>query len=157
MTKKEVISYILIILIIILIRSFVVTPIRVNGESMDDTLKNKDIMILKKYDKSIDRFDIVVVDIGTEKVIKRVIGMPKEDIEYKNNKLYINGKKQDDKYGKGKTSDFVDYCQEGYYFVMGDNREVSLDSRSFSCVSKDQILGTTNFTIFPFSRIGTKK
>ena len=157
MTKREVISYILIILVIILIRTFIVTPVRVNGESMDDTLKSKDVMILKKYDKSINRFDIVVVDIGKEKVIKRVIGMPGEDIEYKNNKLYIDGKKLDNKYGKGQTNDFVDYCQKGYYFVMGDNREVSLDSRSFSCVSKKQILGTTNFTIFPFSRIGTKK
>ena len=157
MTKKEAISYILIILVIILIRTFVVTPIRVKGESMNDTLNNKDVMILKKYDKSIERFDIVVVDIGTEKVIKRVIGLPKEDIEYKNNELYINGKKLNSKYGKGKTNDFVDYCQEDYYFVMGDNRENSLDSRSFSCVNKKDILGTTNFVLFPFNRIGTKK
>ena len=157
MTKREVISYLVIILVIVLIRSFVVTPVRVKGDSMFDTLHSKDVMILKKYDKSINRFDIVVVDIGSEKVIKRVIGMPGEDIEYKNNKLYINGKVLKDKYGQGKTNDFVDYCQKGYYFVMGDNREVSLDSRSFSCVKKKQILGTTNLTLFPFKRIGIKK
>ena len=62
---------------------------------MDDTLKDKDIMILDKtkyrYSK-IKRFDIVVVDIGTEKIIKRVIGLPVESIEYEHNILYVNGK-----------------------------------------------------------------
>ena len=81
--SKEILPYILIIIFVLLLKSFIITPIRVNGASMDDTLKDKDIMILDKtkyrYSK-IKRFDIVVVDIGTEKIIKRVIGLPGESI-----------------------------------------------------------------------------
>ena len=154
MSKKEAIIYIGILVLIIVLRSFVITPIKVNGESMDDTLKNGEIMVLKKYDKSIERFDIVVVDIGYEKVIKRVIALPKEEFEFKNKELYVNGKKIDKKFGKGNTVDFKDYCGADEYFVMGDNRENSLDSRSFGCIKKKQILGTTNLVLFPFKKAG---
>lgn len=152
---KEYGIYVLIILVVILIRSFIATPIRVNGSSMYPTLENGNYMILKKYEKSsIDRFDIVVVKRGKERLIKRVIGLPKEDIAYKDNALYIEDEKIDDGYGDGYTSDFVDYCTSDEYFVMGDNREDSLDSRVFGCVNKKDILGTTNFVLFPFNKWG---
>ena len=155
MNKKEVIGYIILLILVILLRTYVFSLIRVNGTSMYDTLKNNDIMVLNKLGKNdINRFDIVVVDIGTEKVIKRVIGLPDEDIEYKENVLYINGKEIKNNYGNGNTKDFVDYCPSGSYFVMGDNRENSLDSRVFSCVTKKQILGKTHIILFPFNRIG---
>ena len=155
MNKKEVIGYITLLILVILLRTYVFSLIRVNGTSMYDTLKNNDIMVLNKLGKNdINRFDIVVVDIGTEKVIKRVIGLPDEDIEYKENVLYINGKEIKNNYGNGNTKDFVDYCPSGSYFVMGDNRENSLDSRVFSCVTKKQILGKTHIILFPFNRIG---
>ena len=158
MKYKEIIGYVLIILIVILVRSFIVTPIRVNGNSMNDTLKNGNLMILKKYEKNkIDRSDIVVVKARDEKIIKRVIGLPKEDIEYKADTLYINGKEVEENFGKGVTSDFKDYCAEDEYFVMGDNRNNSVDSRMIGCVNKDQIMGTTNFVFFPFSKFGSVK
>lgn len=155
---KEAMPYIIIIVVILLARTFIITPIKVNGPSMNDTLKNGDVMILMKYNKNnIKRFNIVVLNHDGEKLIKRVVGMPGEDIEYKNNKLYINGKLLKNNYGKGKTDDFKDYCPKGYYFVMGDNRENSLDSRYFSCVDKKDILGTTSLVLFPFNRFGVKK
>ena len=158
MKYKEIIGYVLIILIVILVRTFIVTTIRVNGNSMNDTLKNGNLMILKKYEKNkIDRFDIVVVKARDEKIIKRVIGLPKEDIEYKADTLYINGKEVEENFGKGVTSDFKDYCAEDEYFVMGDNRNNSVDSRMIGCVNKDQIMGTTNFVFFPFSKFGSVK
>lgn len=158
MKYKEIIGYVLIILVVILVRTFIVTPIRVNGNSMNDTLKNGNLMILKKYEKNkIDRFDIVVVKARDEKIIKRVIGLPKEDIEYKADTLYINGKEVEENFGKGVTSDFKDYCAEDEYFVMGDNRNNSVDSRMIGCVNKDQIMGTTNFVFFPFSKFGSVK
>lgn len=158
MKYKEIIGYVMIILIVILIRTFVVTPIRVNGDSMNDTLENGNLMILKKYKKNdIHRFDIVVVKAEDEKIIKRVIGLPKEDVEYKDDTLYINGKVIKDNYGKESTENFKDYCSEDEYFVMGDNRNNSLDSRRIGCVNKKQIMGTTNFVFFPFSKIGKVK
>ena len=155
---KELSVYIIIILIVILVRTFLVTPIRVNGTSMVPTLEHGNFMILKKYAKSdLNRFDIVVVKNDKEKIIKRIIGLPKEDIEYKENTLYIDGKKMESEYGLGYTSDFVDYCSNDEYFVLGDNREDSIDSRKLGCIKKEDILGKTNFIIFPFNEWGKVK
>lgn len=154
---REILGYVLIILVVLLVRAFLFTPIRVNGSSMNDTLDNGNYMILKKYDKKIERYDIVVIKRGKDKLIKRVIGLPKEDIEYKENQLYIDGDLVENEFGKGTTYDFVDYCAKDEYFVLGDNREDSTDSRIFGCVSKDDILGKTDFVFFPFSKWGSVK
>ncbi len=154
---REILGYVLIILAVLLVRAFLFTPIRVNGSSMNDTLDNGNYMILKKYDKKIERYDIVVIKRGKDKLIKRVIGLPKEDIEYKENQLYIDGDLVENEFGKGTTYDFVDYCAKDEYFVLGDNREDSTDSRIFGCVSKDDILGKTDFVFFPFSKWGSVK
>lgn len=90
---KEFIPYLVIILIVVLIRCFVVTPVRVSGTSMYPTLKNNDIVLLKKFDKNIERFDIVVFNYNNSKLIKRVIGLPGETVKYVNGILYINNKK----------------------------------------------------------------
>ena len=103
------------------------------------------------------RFDIVVVDNGKDYLIKRVIGLPGEEIEYKDNKLYVNGKEVNDKYGNGKTSDFKVKVGKNKYFVLGDNRTNSLDSRYYGSFNKKKILGKTSFTVFPFNRFGNKK
>ena len=157
---KEYLPYVLIIIIVLIIKSNVVAPIRVNGRSMNNTLKDGDIMILNiiGYKTSnIKRFDIVVVDNGKDYLIKRVIGLPNEEIEYKDNKLYINGKLVKDKYGNGNTKDFKVTVNNNSYYVLGDNREDSLDSRYYGSFNKKKILGKTNFTVFPFNRFGNKK
>lgn len=152
---KEIMIYVIIIVVVVLLRTFVATPIRVNGTSMYPTLDNGNFMILKKYEKDdLSRFDIVVIRRGDSKLIKRVIGLPKEDIEYRDNELYINDKKIEDEYGSGITNDFVDYCAKDEYYVLGDNREDSTDSRIFGCVKKGDILGKTNFIVFPFGKFG---
>ena len=90
---KEIRVYLLIIVVVLLVKMFLVAPIRVNGESMMGTLHDKDIMILDKISyrfSPIKRFDIVVVKYKNDYLIKRVIGLPGEHIEYKNNKLYVN-------------------------------------------------------------------
>ncbi|MBR2828743.1 MAG: signal peptidase I [Bacilli bacterium] len=157
---KEYISYILIILVVLFMKYHVITPIHVRGDSMLNTLHNGDIMLLNIIGyqfKPIKRFDIVVVREDKEWIIKRVIGLPGEEIEYKDNQLYVNGKKVKDKYPSKKTGDFKVKVAEGYYFVLGDNRTNSADSRVFGSFPRKSILGKTNFTIFPFHRFGNKE
>lgn len=157
---KEYLPYVVIIIVVLIIKSNIVAPIRVNGKSMNNTLKNGDIMILDiiGYRTSkLKRFDIVVIDNGKDYLIKRVIGLPNEEIEYKDNKLYVNGKLIKDKYSKGKTNDFKVTVNNNSYYVLGDNREDSLDSRYYGSFNKKKILGKTNFTVFPFNRFGNKK
>jgi signal peptidase I len=157
---KEYVPYVLVIILVILIKRFVVTPIRVVGDSMYDTLHDGDIMILNIIGyrfSDIKRFDIVVVDKGTEPLIKRVIGLPGEEIEYKDNQLYVNGKKVKENYGSDVTEDFAIAIPKGSYFVMGDNRTNSMDSRYYGPFQKKDILGKTKLTIFPFGRFGNKE
>ena len=89
---RELIPYLIIILVVLILRTFVITPIIVSGESMVPTLDGGELMLLKKYDTSYERFDIVVVNKNVEgdNLIKRVIGLPGETIKYRNEKLYIN-------------------------------------------------------------------
>ena len=157
---KEYVPYVLVIILVILIKRFVVTPIRVVGDSMYDTLHDGDIMILNIIGyrfSDIERFDIVVVDKGREPLIKRVIGLPGEEIEYKDNQLYVNGKKVKENYGSDVTEDFTIKIPKGSYFVMGDNRTNSMDSRYYGPFQKKDILGKTKLTIFPFGRFGNKE
>ena len=157
---KEIIPYIIVIILVLLFKKFLYTPIRVNGESMMKTLHDGDIMILNIIDYKVHglkRFDIVVVDEGDELIIKRVIGLPGDTVEYKNNKLYINGKKVNDKYASEKTEDFSVLVPKNEYFVLGDNRTNSLDSRAFGTFSSKKIKGKTSMIVFPFSRWGKKK
>ena len=153
---KEYIPYVVIVLAVIIIRIFIMTPVQVDGNSMYPTLKNNEILVLKKYDKSYKRFDIVVLKTSKGRLIKRVIGLPGETIEYKNNKLYINDKvvKQNFTMG-GVTSDFDKrIIPKGYYFVMGDNRNNSTDSRVIGFIDKKDIQGTIGIRLFPFNKIG---
>lgn len=157
---KEYGPYIAAIILILLFKKFFYSPIRVNGESMMSTLHDGDIMILDVigYKKNgLKRFDIVVVDEGSELIIKRVIGLPGEKIEYRDNELYINDKKVDDKYNSNETDDFSVVVPKDKYFVLGDNRNNSMDSRIFGAFSEKQIRGKTKFIVMPFSRYGEVK
>ena len=128
---KEIIPYIVIVLVVVLIRTFIITPVRVDGDSMKNTLKNGDILLLYKL-SSIDRFDIIVLDEekDNEKIIKRVIGLPGETVAIKKGKIYINDKVIDDEYAYGETSDYNKVTlADDEYFILGDNRLISKDSR----------------------------
>ena len=154
---KELMPYIIILLVVIFVRTFIATPIKVNGNSMYNTLDGSEFMILNKLAK-IDRYDIVVVDTKDDELIKRVYGLPGERISIENNNIYINDKKIDDVYAYGATSDYESIVLgDDEYFVLGDNRTVSLDSRVIGPVKKSQIKGTTRFIIYPFNRFGFLK
>ena len=154
---KEVIPYIVIVVVVVLIRTFIITPVRVDGDSMKNTLKNGDILLLYKL-SSIDRFDIIVLDEekDNEKIIKRVIGLPGETVAIKKGKIYINDKVIDDEYAHGETSDYNKVTlKDDEYFILGDNRLISKDSRYFGPIKDNEIKGKIVFRLFPFTKIGT--
>ncbi len=163
---QELLSYIVLIIVVLLIKHYVVSPVRVNGISMVPTLKDKDYMLLNKIGYrvgKIKRFDIVVVDYDGEYIIKRVIGLPGDKVEYRNNKLYINGKYVEENYTREDMDNYnitslgQSTVPKDYYFVLGDNRPVSKDSRIIGFVPRKNILGKSTFTLLPFDRFGSKK
>lgn len=158
---KEIIPYVIVIVLVLVVKTYVVSPIKVNGSSMDDTLNDSDIMILDEISyrfSEIERFDIVVLKYDDEYLIKRVIGLPGEKIKYENNILYVNGKKVKENFSHAYTEDFDEVkIPEGKYFVLGDNRVNSTDSRILGFFDKSEIKGKTSLTIFPFSRFGIKE
>ena len=152
---KELIPYLIILIVVVIIRTYIVTPVKVSGPSMMPTLTGKEIMILNKMDKTIERYDIVVVKSPDGDIIKRVYGLPGETISCENGFIYINGKKIEDKYNGNKTLDFeLVKLKDDEYFVMGDNRMNSKDSRIFGPFKREKIKGTTKLVIFPFNKIG---
>ena len=159
---KEAKDYLIIILVVMLIRTFLVTPAVVDGASMDYTLENGQLVLINKFVynvKDVKRFDVVVLDNKKEgdKISKRIIGLPNETIEYNNNQLYINGKRIEENYEFTNTEDFSYKTKDNEYFVLGDNRVVSKDSRMLGTFSEDDIVGRVNFRLFPFKKFGTVK
>lgn len=159
MKLKDLIEYAIIIIVIILIRTFFVTPAMVSGASMDDTLEDGQVVLINKFvyrHNDIRRFDIVVVknEINNDKIIKRVIGLPGEKIEYKNDDLYVNDEKVKTSHVFRTTEDFVYQLGNDEYFVLGDNRPVSKDSRILGPFKKVDIVGRVSYRLFPFSKFG---
>lgn len=160
---KKNLLFIILIILIILIKNYIVTPVRVSGDSMYDTLYNRDIMFLNRIaylNKDIQRGDIIVINYNKTKLIKRVIGLPGEAIKAEDNKIYINDLELEEVYLNSEVlnPDFnTFYLDNNQYFVIGDNRTSSVDSRVFGAISKDDILGKARFTFFPLNRIGLKE
>lgn len=160
---KDILSIILVIIIAVIIKLYVFSPVKVNGNSMVPTLNDGDYMILNEIGyrmNGLKRFDIVVANINGEMLIKRVIGLPGEKVEYAYNKLYVNGENVIENFKHDDTDDFsfseldAEVVPENHYFLVGDNRGNSKDSRIIGFVPANKIMGKANFVIFPFNKIG---
>lgn len=160
---KDIYPYIIVILVVIMLRLFIITPAVVKGDSMEPTLNEGNIVLLNKISMKttkLKRNDIVVVNWNGEKIIKRVIGLPGEHIEYKNNNLYVDGMLEIENFKHADTPNFkleeIGYKTIGgdKYFVVGDNRPHSNDSRmQVGLVEKENILGKVNLRIWPVNKI----
>lgn len=158
------------------IRFFLFTPTKVEGASMMPTFEDGDRVIVNKIGPRLteyNRFDVVVFKATEEKnYIKRIIGLPGDQITYKNDVLYINGQKYDEPYleqYKGLlknhgtlTEDFSlgeklgeEVVPEGYLFVLGDNRRKSIDSRDphIGFVPMDKVVGTADMKVWPLNHL----
>jgi len=188
---REILEWILTIVVAIAIalpiRAFGFELVRVDGESMDNTLANGEIMFVTKYDYAStwlsfpwqddeskekatrittggnpQRFDVVICRYpgrGDTNFVKRVVGLPGDTIEIRDGYLYINGDRYEepyisDEYRSGRLNTFGPYTvPAGEYFVMGDHRNNSNDSRSQGTISRDMIIGHVRTVLYPFSGV----
>jgi signal peptidase I len=175
-TKKEVFSWIksitFALLIAFICHNFLFSPTTVYGESMEPTFQPKDRVLISKM-SNINRFDIVVFNApdADQQYIKRIIGLPGDRVEMKDDVLYINGKPYEESYVKRNndialkdTGDFTlkeltgkTTVPNGYFFVLGDNRLISKDSRRFGFISADSIMGTVKLRFYPLQDVGIPK
>ncbi len=165
---KELFPYVVIIVLVVIIRTFIMTPVIVSGSSMIPNLEDGNLLLVRKigyHGDSIKRFDIVVLyekeNDKKEEIIKRIIGLPGEHISYKNNKLYVNDELVKENFSFRDTEDFnlEEICScnkipEGKYLVLGDNRPVSKDSRYIGLIDEKDIIGKAIYRIWPISAFG---
>ena len=161
----DTVKLILVVFVILFLLIYVVSVTQVVGNSMSSTLNDGDVLILSKANYrffDIKRGDIISLDYeDTKYLIKRVIGLPGEDIDIINNKLYINGEiytedylDEDLNYANFSLETLgYDVIPEDMYLVLGDNREDSLDSREIGLIDKSSINGKVVLRIWPINKI----
>ena len=169
---REIAIYIIVLFLCVrIVPQYVIQHTIVDGPSMENNLEDRDHLMVEKISYHFDqlkRFDIIAFfpygkDVD-EYYIKRIIGLPNETIQIKGSDIYVNGKVLEENFGK----DPITYAGiaaepitlgEDEYFVLGDNRSVSLDSRSeeVGIVHKDQIGGKAILRIWPLNKFGTLK
>ncbi len=162
--KQEIFEWVMVFVVAAVVatvvRTFIFEPVRVDGSSMLDTLTDKDLMIASKFDYITgdpERFDIVICDYPNtddgKYRVKRVIGLPGETIELRAGELYVDGQLVEQNFAMTENETYFGpyTVPEGHYFVMGDNRNNSKDSRSplVGALSRDQIEGHVRAVIFP--------
>lgn len=150
---------------VIILKAFIFIPVEVTGKSMSPTLKENDFIVMENF-SDIHRFDIIVFTAPDGNTyIKRVIGLPGDRVVYSKDQLYINGKKVSEPFLKDvkkKKNEYVfttdldtkdliaaEKIPKNQYFVLGDNRRLSKDSRSFGTISTTSILGKARVVYYP--------
>lgn len=171
--KKEIREWIVslagAVIVVLLIRTFLFTIIRVDGPSMSDTLLNGDKLFVTVADMKLngpDRFDVVICKYPDKRdnYVKRVIGLPGETLEVKKGVLYINGEAieepflsalRTERYSKISNNFGPVVIGEDEYFVMGDNRDNSNDSRNVGVITGDMVVGKVRQIIWPLNRFSS--
>ena len=178
MKRRSLAEYLLVaicaVVAALLVQAYVVKPYRIPSESMAATLVPQDRVLVNKVVyrmRDPHRGDIVVIDskVLDKVLIKRVVGLPGERIALHDGAVYIDGRPLAEPYvdftggRREQTDPFFDtgkpwalvtsyLIPAGHYFVMGDNREVSDDSRDWGTVPRSEIIGEAFFTYWPLSR-----
>lgn len=166
MLKMFIFSFI----IVFIIRGFIFIPLEVVGNSMESNLMEKDYITYERF-TNISRFDIIVFTLPSgETYIKRVVGLPGETIKYEGDKLYVDNKIVEEPFlerNKSEKEDNLSYTNDfnseeiigetklakDEFFVLGDNRRLSKDSRSFGAVKSNTIDGKAILIYYPLNRI----
>ena len=161
----------ILVFVLFLAPKYLVEKILVDGTSMECSLYDREQVLIEKVSRNFngpDRFDVVVFtkNHGTYKktYIKRIIGLPGESVQIIGNRIFINGEELKEEFGKN-PMDMAGIAaepiklNEGEYFVLGDNREVSVDSRNAAVgvVHIEELDGVVFFRVAPFSAFGKVK
>lgn len=161
---KDAFKILLVIVIILFSIQYIFSITTVVGDSMNATLQDGEVFLLNKFRYrffDIKRGEIISLKYAdTKYLIKRVIGLPGDTISIRNNKLYINGELyQEDYLSDSLSYDNFDLNSLGYekipenmYFVLGDNRENSLDSREIGLIHKEDVIGKVAIRFWPIMK-----
>ncbi|MGM0439068.1 MAG: signal peptidase I [Patescibacteria group bacterium] len=166
-TSEIIKTILLAALIVIPIRTFIFQPFLVRGASMEPNYHQGDYLIVDQLSYRLrepERGEVIVFDSPTppkRRFIKRIIGLPGETVSLEDGTIYIeNGEKrplEEDNYLQEKTEgDFEVTLDDDEYFTMGDNREASLDSRSWGPLPEENIIGRVSVQLTPFSTLAFK-
>ena len=143
--------------VVVLISWFALPAVRVTGTSMEPLLSNGNIIICNKFSDA-ERGDVIAMYYNKKVLLKRIIAVAGDEIDIdENGRVILNGALLDEPYitefSKGECDiEFPFTVKESRYFVMGDNRDVSIDSRTsvFGCVSDENVLGVVWLRVYPF-------
>lgn len=158
--KSSVYALVLVAAIAVLIATLVLPVLQISGTSMEPTLNNGEIVVLFKTTK-LERGDLCGFSYSNKILIKRVIGLPGDYIAIdEEGNVFVNNKKIDEPYitekGLGECDiEFPYQVPENEFFLMGDHRSTSIDSRStvIGCIPQDQIIGKIFLKVWPLSDI----
>lgn len=153
--KTLTIILICVTILTLLFNAFVAQLAQVNGNSMKPTLNNRELLLVSKLDSEFERGDIIVFNWNGKHLIKRLIALPGETVQIKENAIYINDVKIDD-YINVQMEEYGDLSekitlQQNEYIFLGDNRNDSIDSRSFGVITKDKIVGKVILRFSPWT------
>ena len=138
-------------------RTWLFSAVRIAGSSMENTLVSGDIALVTRFGNPTRGSIMQCVFTGRSgRYIKRVIGLPGDTIEFRQGQLIVNGKPLSEPYVTSQTEDLQIVLGENEYFVLGDNRAASYDSRAedMGCIRRDQFLGRVRWILWPISRFG---
>ncbi len=162
LSRDLLVSVVLAIIIIL----FLYQPVKVEGTSMMPLLEDQERIFINKFlyqwnISKIERLDLVVFyfpNDTSKSYIKRVIGVPGDRVEVRSGDVYINGRKVEEPYVPAEYHDHVSFPNSvlpaDQYFVMGDHRISSNDSRAWGYVPRDHIYGKAVFVYWPLERAG---
>ncbi|MBE5772992.1 MAG: signal peptidase I [Clostridiales bacterium] len=144
------------------IRTFGISTVRISGTSMNDTLLSGDVVLVTRFDylgnQAPKRAEVVncAFENRTGTYVKRVIGLPGERIAYEGGQLNVNGRPVSEPYTGSQTEDFHITLGDNEYFVMGDNRSDSYDSRAADMgpIGAEAFLGRVRWILWPLDRFG---